>query len=91
MILKLTSNSDAQNRKTLDLESRTEKLTDFFAQVLQHDIPIPGQNQSPSSEVDTNMVNCTENTTLITSESKYADGRITEVSQAGSSSTLSHC
>lgn len=39
------------------------------------------------SEVDTDMVNYIVNTSLITSESKYDDSRISEVSQAGSSST----
>ena len=70
--------SKKKQEKTLDLESKT-KLTDFFTQVPQHDIPIPDQNQSLSSEVDTN-------TTLITSKSKYDDLGIIEVSQAGSSS-----
>ena len=84
--------SSAQKRKlskekqenTLDLMSKTVKLTDFFTQVprpqRQHDIPIMNQNQSPSSELDTN-------TTLITSKLKPKDVRITEVSQAGSSTT----
>ncbi len=59
-----------KQEKTLDLQSKTAKLTDFFTQVprpqRQHDILILNQNQSPSSEVDTN-------TTLITSKSKYDD------------------
>ncbi len=76
--------SKEKQEKTLDLQSKTTKLTDFFTQVpraqRQHDIPILNQNESPSSEVDTN-------TTLITSKSKYDDVGITEVSQAGSSTT----
>ena len=69
--------SKRKQEKTLDLESKTAKLSDFFTQVPEHDIPIPDQNQSPSSEVDTN-------TTLITSKSKYDDVGIFKVSQAGS-------
>lgn len=89
--MKLVQLSGAQKRKlsikkqekTLELELKTAKLTDFLTPFPQHNIQIPGQNQSPSSEVDTNSAN----TTLVTSESKYDDVRITKVSQAGSSGT----
>ena len=75
-----TKLSKRKQEKSLDLiKSKTAKLTDFFTQVPQHDIQVPDQNQSSSSEVDTK-------TTLITSKSKYDDVGIIEVSQAGSSS-----
>ena len=78
MVHKSENYQKGNKRKTLDLVSKTAKLTDFFTQVPQHDIPILDQNQSPSSEVDTN-------TTLITSKSKYDAVGIFEVLQAGSS------
>ena len=59
IIFKRVQLSGAQKRKlpkkkpvkTLDLESKAAKLTVFFTQVPQYDIPILDQNQSPSSEV----------------------------------------
>lgn len=80
-------NYQKRNKRKLDLESKTAKLNDFFTQVPEHDVPIPGQNQSPSSEVDSNTVDYTVNTTLIISERKYDDVRIIDVSQVGLSST----
>ena len=60
--------------------SKTVKLTNVFTQVTEQDLP--DQNLSPSSKMNIT-------TTLCTSRSNYLHGdvEVTEMSQAGSTST----
>ena len=67
--------SKMKREKALDLESKSAKLTDFFTQVPQHDILIPDQNQSPSSEVDPNTSLVTSNQNMMTLKSLRCHSR----------------